>query len=67
MRPFSEIDQERAQAGIDQKELATRAGMKPQTYTKLKRPGRRGATEATLKRLAEALETIIAEQDAANG
>lgn len=62
MLQFSEIDRRRAEAGIEQKELAARAGLHPQTYSRLRRPSPRGATEATLKRLTRALDELMAER-----
>lgn len=62
MLQFSEIDRRRAAAGIEQKTLARRAGLHPQSYSKLRRSTPRGPTEATLKRLTEALDALIAEK-----
>ena len=63
MLQFSEIETRRAAAGIEQAALAAKAGMHAQTYSKLKGKTKRGPTEATLKRLTEALQVL--EQEAA--
>lgn len=55
---FSQIESRRQQYGIEQKVLAERAGMKPQAYSKLKRPGGHGPTEQTLRKLNAALEAL---------
>lgn len=62
---FTEIEQRRAKAGIDQKALCAKAGVHEQTYSRLKnRPGTRGAGEATLRALSGALEQLIEERAA---
>lgn len=67
MLPFSEIDAKRERAGIDQKALAERAGLKPQSYSKLRRPSPRGPTEATLTKLSTALDALIEEREQGHG
>lgn len=60
---FAEIEEKRARANIDQKELCRRAGVHEQTYSRLKnRAGPRGASEATLSRLRQALEHLTDDQ-----
>lgn len=68
MQQFSDIEASREARGIEQKALAERAGLKPQSYSKLKKPSPRGPSEKTLQKLTAALNSIIAEQEeAANG
>lgn len=63
---FVDIETRRAAAGIDQKLLCQRAGMHAQAYSKLKnRPGKKGATEETLRKLTDALDKLIAEGERA--
>jgi len=59
---FAEIDRRRESAGIQQKVLAARAGMKPQDYSRLKRPARHGPTSRTIQRLSTALDALIEEK-----
>lgn len=58
---FSEIETRRELAGIDQSELCKRAGVHPTTYTARKN-GRTGMREATIARLAEALDALLEEK-----
>lgn len=62
---FAEIEKRRAQARIDQKELCAKAGVHEQTYSRLKnRAGPQGASEATMRRLSNALDDLISERAA---
>lgn len=67
MQTFSDIDSQRAAHGIRQRVLAERAGLKPQSYSKLKAPSMRGPTERTLQRLSAALAELVAEQGGKHG
>lgn len=67
MLQFSEIEKRRAAAGIEQKALAAKAGLHPQSYSKLKKPTKHGATEGTLKKLSAALAELEAEKGKGNG
>lgn len=63
MLQFSEIETRRAKAGIEQNQLCDKAGVHAMTYSKLKnRPGKRGATEDTLKKLKSALDDLVEEK-----
>lgn len=66
MLQFSEIEKRRALAGIEQKVLAAKAGLHPQSYSKLKKPSKHGATENTLKKLSAALVDLEAEKGKGN-
>lgn len=60
---FQDIEERRRRARIGQSELCETAGIHTTTYSRLKnRPGRQGATEATLLKLSAALDKI-AERD----
>lgn len=58
---FSDIEQRRELAGIDQAELCKRAGVHPTTYT-ARKSGRRDMRENTIRRLESALSDLIAEK-----
>jgi len=58
---FSEIEQRRLLAGIDQRALCQRAGVHETTYTARKN-GRRTLSERTIIKLGKALEAMIAEK-----
>lgn len=58
---FSEIEERRALAGIDQRALCQRAGVHETTYTARKN-GRRTLSERTINKLEEALDAMIVEK-----
>ncbi len=58
---FSDIEERRLLAGIDQRALCHRAGVHETTYTARKN-GRRTLSERTINKLNEALEAMIAER-----
>lgn len=58
---FSDIEERRLLAGIDQRALCQRAGVHETTYTARKN-GRRTLSERTINKLGEALEAMIAER-----
>jgi len=58
---FPEIEQRRELAGIDQAELCKRAGVHPTTYS-ARKSGRRTMHENTLRRLDDALNSLIREK-----
>ncbi|WFS02190.1 helix-turn-helix domain-containing protein [Rhizobium tumorigenes] len=58
---FFEIEARRSAAGIEQKALCARAGVHQTTYTARKN-GRRTMSERTLKRLDDALTSMIHEK-----
>lgn len=59
-----EIDSKRAQARISQKAVCAEADVDPTTYSQLKN-GHRGAYAATLQKLSDALDRLIAGKAAA--
>lgn len=67
MNQFSEIEAVRAARGIKQNVLAERAGMKPQDYSRLKKPSKYGPTARTLSRLVNALNQLVQEKEQADG
>lgn len=60
---LSDVETRRRELSLTQKALAEAAGMTPQQYNRLVK-GAHGATEATIKRLAKALETLSPEDAA---
>lgn len=58
---FSEIEERRQLAGIEQRALCLRAGVHETTYT-ARKSGRRTLSERTINKLAIALDALIAER-----
>lgn len=66
MRQFKDIETVRRDLGVSQKDLAERAGMLAQDYSRLKKPSKQGPTVRTLMRLSKALDELIAEKEQAD-
>lgn len=58
---FSQIEERRSRAGIEQRLLCQRAGVHETTYTARKN-GRRTLSEKTINKLADALDALLAER-----
>ncbi|MFN7010069.1 MAG: helix-turn-helix domain-containing protein [Allorhizobium sp.] len=58
---FSEIEERRRLAGIEQRALCQRAGVHDTTYS-ARKSGRRTLSERTINKLKLALEALIAEK-----
>lgn len=64
MMSFDDIEQRRADAGIEQKALCLRAGVNPNTYSAWK-ARRQWPNSRSLDKVLQALNDLIAEREAA--